>query len=126
MNDSNSRQDDCTCVPPGVEEEIKATLPNEELIFASADFFKVFGDSTRLKILYTLLEKEMCVGALVRVLDMNQSAVSHQLRVLRQNGLVRYRKDGKEVFYALDDGHVEMLLKQGLEHVSHKIHLSFE
>lgn len=85
-----------------------------------ADFFKVFGDGTRIRILQTLLNGERNVGELAEALDMTQSAVSHQLRVLRQNDLVRYRKDGKTVYYALDDEHVRVLLEQGIVHLCHK------
>ncbi|MDR1537583.1 MAG: metalloregulator ArsR/SmtB family transcription factor [Clostridiales bacterium] len=92
----------------------------DEVIYDVADFYKVFGDSTRIKILYALMEGELNVTDLVLALDMTQSAVSHQLRVLRQNDLVKFRKDGKTVYYSLDDSHVKTLLQQGLEHILHK------
>ena len=85
-----------------------------------ADFFKVFGDTTRVKLLLLLLDGELCVTDLAEQLQMSQSAVSHQLRVLRQSSLVSYRKEGKTVYYALDDSHVEMVLCQGLRHIKHK------
>lgn len=85
-----------------------------------AEFFKVFGDATRIRILRLLLEQEQNVGELAEALDMTQSAVSHQLRVLRQNGLVRYRKEGKTVYYTLDDSHVRTVLEQGTTHIRHK------
>lgn len=85
-----------------------------------AEFFKIFGDETRIRILYILLEGEKNVGELAERLEMNQSAVSHQLRVLRQNDLVKYRKEGKTVYYSLDDEHVENLLEQGIVHIRHK------
>lgn len=85
-----------------------------------AEFFKVFGDATRIRILRLLLDQEQNVGELAESLDMTQSAVSHQLRVLRQNGLVRYRKEGKTVYYTLDDGHVRTVLEQGTTHIRHK------
>ena len=93
---------------------------NEELIYDAADFFKVFGDSTRIKLLQLLLEKEMNVSEIADKLDMTQSAVSHQLRVLRQNELVKNRKEGKTVYYSLDDSHVENILRQGISHIKHK------
>ena len=93
---------------------------DEEVVFDIADFFKVFSDSSRVKILYLLLGKELCVNDIVDSLGMNQSAVSHQLRTLRQNHLVKYRKDGKSTFYSLDDDHVAILLQQGLGHIMHK------
>ena len=83
-----------------------------------ADFFKVFGDSTRVKILYALLQSEMCVCDLAEVLQMTQSAISHQLRVLKQAKLVKNRREGKTVFYSLADGHIQMILNQGMEHIS--------
>jgi len=92
----------------------------ESFIIDVADFFKVFGDGSRIKILGLLLEGEMCVNDIAEKLSMSQSAVSHQLRVLRQNDLVKYRKDGKTVFYSLDDSHVENVLKQGISHIKHK------
>ena len=93
---------------------------HEELIFDIAECFKVFGEPSRIRILYTLMGREMGVGEIVETLGMTQPAVSHQLRILRQNGLVKYRKDGKAVIYSLDDDHVTVLLKQGLDHIMHK------
>ncbi|GAB7023063.1 hypothetical protein JCM12178A_16210 [Salidesulfovibrio brasiliensis] len=83
-----------------------------------AELFKALGDYTRVRILHALSVSELCVCALAEVLEMSQSAISHQLRLLRAARLVRYRKEGKNVFYALDDEHVEMLLKQGFAHIS--------
>ena len=85
-----------------------------------AEFFKVFGDVTRIKMLLLLLEGEVCVSDLAEQLGMSQSAVSHQLRVLRQNSLVKFRKEGKTVYYSLDDHHVEMVLRQGMSHINKK------
>ena len=92
----------------------------QEFIQALAEFFKIFGDATRIRILQTLLEGERNVGDLADVLEMSQSAVSHQLRVLRQNDLVKYRKEGKTVLYSLDDEHIRMVLEQGMTHLRHK------
>jgi DNA-binding transcriptional ArsR family regulator len=92
----------------------------EDFIDDVADFFKVFGDTTRIKMLSLLLQGELCVSDIAERLSMTQSAVSHQLRVLRQSDLVKYRKDGKTVFYSLDDHHVQMVLEQGMHHISHK------
>lgn len=92
----------------------------QEFIQELAEFFKIFGDATRIRILQTLLEGERNVGDLADVLEMSQSAVSHQLRVLRQNDLVKYRKEGKTVFYSLDDEHIRMVLEQGMTHLRHK------
>ena len=93
---------------------------SDEISYDLGDFFKIFGDSTRIKILYALLEGELCVGDLVEMLDTTQSAISHQLRILRQNDIVKFRKDGKTVYYSLDDDHVSVLLEKGLEHIRHK------
>ncbi|WP_304507111.1 ArsR/SmtB family transcription factor [Anaerotignum sp.] len=85
-----------------------------------AEFFKVFGDVTRIRILQSLLTGEKNVTELADLLDISQSAISHQLRVLRQNNLVKYRKEGKTVFYSLDDEHVQTILEQGMVHIRHK------
>ncbi len=87
---------------------------------AVADIFKVFGDPTRIKILHLLITSELCVQAISSSLDMTQSAISHQLRVLKQAGLVKNRKEGKVVYYSLDDDHVLTILTQGIDHVVHK------
>ena len=92
-------------------------MPDEERLYELADFFKVFGDSTRVKILYALIASEICVQDLSELLGLNQSAVSHQLRILKQTGLVKYRKDGKYAFYSLDDDHVTQILTQGMAHL---------
>ena len=92
----------------------------KEFIQELAEFFKIFGDGTRIRILQLLLTGERNVGELAEALDMSQSAVSHQLRVLRQNDLVKYRKEGKTVFYSLDDEHIRMVLEQGMTHIRHK------
>ncbi len=101
-------------------DKVKNQLANDETMFELADFFKAFGDSTRIKIMCALLETELCVCDISSIINISQSAVSHQLRVLRQTRLVKYRKEGKTVYYSLDDHHVELLIKQGLEHISHK------
>lgn len=90
---------------------------NDEVVFDLAELFKTMGDPTRIKILYALKERELCVCDLSELLDMSSSAISHQLRVLRNNKLVKYRKEGRSVYYSLDDDHVMCLFGQGLEHV---------
>ena len=105
----------CQSTMQGIDDSLK-----EEFIYDVADYFKVFGDSTRIRLLHLLLEKEMCVGDIADRLEMTQSAVSHQLRVLRQSELVKYRKEGKTVYYSLDDSHVENVLRQGIGHIKHK------
>ena len=92
-------------------------IPDIEVLFDLADLFKVFGDSTRLRIMYILSSGELSVLAIAEGLGMEQSTISHQLRVLRQNKLVRVRRDGKQMYYSLDDDHVQKIIEMGLEHV---------
>ena len=99
------------------EKEITETMPPEEEMNDLADFFRIFGDATRLKILYVLLCAEMCVYDIAAVLGMSQSAISHQLRVLKQMDLVKNRREGKTIFYALADSHIVTILSQGLDHI---------
>ncbi len=99
-------------------EELSATLPDEDTLDEISELFKIFGDSTRIKILYVLHEGEMCVCDIATVLQMTQSAISHQLRVLRQNRLVRTRRAGKTVYYSLADDHVKTIIKMGIDHIS--------
>ena len=88
-----------------------------KFLYDLAELFKIFGDSTRIKILYALFESEMCVCDIAQLLNMTQSAISHQLRSLKQSKLVKYRREGKTVFYSLADAHVRTIINQGLEHV---------
>ncbi len=90
----------------------------EELLYDLAELYKIFGDSTRIRILYALSEKEMCVNDIAEELGMTMSAISHQLRILKQARLVKYRKEGKAVFYALADDHVKSIIEMGIEHIS--------
>ena len=90
----------------------------EELLYDLAELYKIFGDSTRIRILYALFEKEMCVNLIAEELGMTMSAISHQLRILKQARLVKYRKEGKAVFYALADDHVKSIIAMGMEHIS--------
>lgn len=92
-------------------------MPSESKLYSLAEFFKVFGDSTRIKILYVLYGGELCVCDIAQALSMSQSAISHQLRVLKQSRLVKFRRSGKEVYYSLDDSHIHTMLAQGLEHI---------
>ena len=93
-------------------------LPEESTLVDLAEFFKVFGDVTRLRILYALLDTELCVGDLSQRLGLSQTACSHQLRVLKNNKLVRFRREGKVVYYSLSDDHVRSIIETGLEHVT--------
>jgi DNA-binding transcriptional ArsR family regulator len=108
---------DCTVIHEDIVNMVRKKLPDEKLLLNLADLFKVFGDSTRVKILSALLHSEMCVCDIAALLGMTKSAISHQLRALRQTKLVKYRRDGKVVYYSLDDDHVEAIFKQGLAHV---------
>lgn len=98
-------------------ERAKESLPIEEDIYDLADFYKMFSDSTRLKILLTLGEGELCVSDLCNVLGMGQSAISHQLRLLKQARLVRNRREGKVIYYSLDDEHISEIINSGLDHI---------
>ena len=98
-------------------EEIKKNQPDDEYLYELSDLFRIFGDSTRIKILYALMDAELCVGDIADVLGLSQSSVSHQLRVLKNAKLVRFRREGKSIFYALDDDHVRNILSLGMEHV---------
>lgn len=101
-----------------IVEQVNQNMPDEEILYDLAELFKIFGDSTRIKILYVLFESEMCVCDIAQLLGMTQSAISHQLRSLKQSKLVKYRREGKTVFYSLADGHVGTILDQGMEHIS--------
>ena len=92
-------------------------MPDEDELYDLAELFKVFGDSTRIRILFVLFEAEVCVCDLAEALNMTQSAISHQLRILKQSKLVTSRRDGKQVFYSLADGHVRTIIAQGREHI---------
>ena len=98
-------------------------LGSEDLLIDMAELFKVFGDSTRIRILFVLSSAEVCVCDLARVLNMTQSAISHQLRILKQSQLVKSRRDGKSVFYSLADDHVYRIINQGFEHILSLIHI---
>ena len=97
---------------------VNDTIPEETELYDLAELFKVFGDSTRIKILYALFEAELCVCDMAQLLGLTQTAVSHQLRVLKNNKLVKFRREGKNIFYSLSDNHVRSILGQGMEHVS--------
>ena len=102
------------------EELVKAVnekMPDEDRLYDLAELFKVFGDSTRIRILYVLFEAELCVCDIAQTLNMTQSAISHQLRILKQSKLVKNRREGKQVFYSLADDHVRTIIAQGREHI---------
>ena len=96
---------------------VLSEMPDEERLYDLAELFKVFGDTTRIRILYVLFEAEMCVCDIAEILNMTQSAISHQLRVLKQVRLVRNRRDGKQIYYSLADDHVRTIIGQGMDHI---------
>lgn len=96
--------------------DAKSKLPSDEILLEVSETFKIFGDLTRLKILQSLFKRELCVCDITAVLEANQSTISHQLRILRQNNLVKFRKEGKMAYYSLADDHVEKIIEMGLEH----------
>ena len=106
------------CVHPDILAQVKLEMPEEEALYDLAELFKVFGDTTRIRILYALFESEMCVCDIAEVLNMTQSAISHQLRVLKQARLVRSRREGKQSYYFLADEHVRTIIGQGMDHVT--------
>ena len=105
------------CVHEDLLKIVNDTMPEETELYDLAELFKVFGDSTRIRILFVLFEAEVCVCDLVEALHMTQSAISHQLRILKQNKLVNSRREGKSIFYSLADGHVRTIIAQGREHI---------
>ena len=97
--------------------QVEEMMPPEEQLYDLAELFKVFVDSTRIKILFVLAKCDMCVCDIAQLLNMTQSAISHQLRVLKQNRLVRYKREGKSIIYSLSDNHVKTILQMGMEHI---------
>ena len=100
-----------------VLERVAAAMPEEESLYDLAELFKVFGDTTRIRILYALFESELCVCDIAEILRMTQSAISHQLRVLKQARLIRSRREGRQIYYFLADHHVRTIIGQGMEHI---------
>ncbi len=115
----NDTEDICqtSCVHETEVARSRAKLPSEDILSQLGDFFRTFGDSTRVRIVSALISGELCVCDIAAVLDMSVSAVSHQLRVLRQAKIVRTRRDGKQIFYSIEDHHVGILVAVGLEHI---------
>ena len=111
---------DCNMIHQEVVKETLEKMPKQELFNQLAEFFKIIGDPTRTKILFALDQNEMCVCDIANVLGMTKSSISHQLAALRQSGIVKSRRDGKEVYYTLDDDHVKQVFEIGIEHIEHK------
>lgn len=108
---------DCNVIHEDIIKDVREKMPTKDCLQTLSDFFKVFGDSTRIKILFALFNSEMCVCDISALLNMKQSAISHQLRTLKQARLVKYRKEGKVVYYSLDDDHVKQIFNDGMEHI---------
>lgn len=111
---------DCNVIHQEAVDKVLAKLPNEDTFNRLADLYKLIGDTTRCRILFALDQDEMCVCDLANVLNMTKSSVSHQLAVLRRSGIVKCRRNGKEVYYTLDDDHIVKLFEIGLEHINHR------
>ncbi len=112
-----SIQDETSKGREDIVEKIFGQQPDDEILYDLAELFKVFGDSTRIKILYSMFENELCVNDIAKLLNLSQSSVSHQLRILKSSKLVKFRRDGKSVYYSLDDEHVRAIISMGMEHV---------
>ena len=118
MTDATAPRCEDDRVHQEIIEKVDQALPCDEILYDLAELFKIFGDTTRIKILYVLSENEMCACDIAALLGMNQSAISHQLRILKQSRLVKFRRDGKSVLYSLADSHVRTVIAQGMEHIS--------
>lgn len=117
MNDSDFSTCGFLSVHEDIVKQVVQKMPPDETLYDLAELFKVFGDTTRIKILYALFESELCVCDIAQLLGLTQTAVSHQLKVLKNNKLVKFRREGKTVFYSLDDEHVNRIINQGMEHI---------
>lgn len=111
---------DCEFIHEDVVIEVKKRMPDDETLYDLSDFFKILGDSTRVKIMWALDENEMCVCDIAALLNMSKSAISHQLKSLRLADLVKFRRDGKVVYYSLKDDHVRDIFEKGMEHIKEK------
>ena len=116
--DNNIESCSCNVIHGEIVNKVKEKLPKDETLYDLAELFKVFGDTTRIKIICALYESEMCVCDIATLLNMTQSAVSHQLRTLKNARLVKFRREGKVVYYSLDDEHIMRIFNEGLNHVN--------
>ena len=119
-NNNDNKVERCACnvIHGDIVAKVKDSLPQEETLYDLAELFKVFGDSTRIKIICSLFESEMCVCDLSVLLNISQSAISHQLRVLKSARLVKFRRAGKVIYYSLDDEHIKQIFDAGLHHIT--------
>lgn len=113
----DSTENEFLAAQPDVVARLREDLPDDEVLYDLAELFRMFADSTRIKILYALFESELCVGDIAQLLNLSQSSVSHQLRLLKNSKLVKFRREGKAIFYSLDDDHVRSMIALGMEHV---------
>jgi DNA-binding transcriptional ArsR family regulator len=121
MDSSDSFENcSCTVIHEDIIKKVSVLIPEDEKLYELSELFKVLGDPTRIKIICALFESEMCVCDISALFNMNQSAISHQLRTLKQSRLVKFRRDGKVVYYSLDDEHVKLLFDYGLSHVKER------
>ncbi len=119
MNKIRHKAADGVHIPKQLDEKkLKEAIPDKESLLTLSEFFKVFGDVTRIRILYLLSRSDLCVHDITSLLEMNQSAISHQLRILKQARLVRYKRNGRSICYSLDDDHVKQIFNQGFEHIN--------
>ena len=122
MQKINQEAELCCCEEKEIHgdllEKVNSEMPDENELYDLAELFKVFGDSTRIRILFVLFEAEVCVCDLAEVLNMTQSAISHQLKILKQSKLVKSRREGKSIFYSLADDHVKTIIAQGMDHLN--------
>jgi len=109
---------ECCGVHHDIVEKVSKVMPDEGVLYEAAELLKIFGDSTRIRIIFVLCQSEMCVCDIAKLLGMTQSAISHQLRVLKQMKLVKNRREGKTVYYSLADGHIQNIISQGMEHIT--------
>ena len=122
MTEYKTKVDCCesSIIHEDVVTKVRDNMPDEDLLYDLSDLFRVFGDSTRVKIFHVLFEAEMCVCDIAALLNMNQSAISHQLRILKDARLVKKRREGKVIYYSLDDEHVKHIFDQAMAHIKHR------
>ncbi len=114
----NSETNEFLAAHADTVKKVRETMPSEVELYNLSDLFRIFADSSRIKVLYSLMDGELCVNDIAQILNLSQSSVSHQLRVLKDAKLVKFRREGKIIFYSLDDEHVQQILSMGMEHLS--------
>ena len=124
IKDSGDQRNDKRSGIDEIIESVEKNMPDDEYLYDLADLFRIFGDTTRVRILYSLFDNELCVGDISEVLNLTQSSVSHQLRILKGSKLVKFRRDGKSIFYSLDDDHVRSILNLCMEHLEEQVKIN--